>query len=148
LKLFVFYFLVLISLFIIIIIFFFENEQHGGGVRCKLDGCNRVAIGKMQLCRAHGGGSRAPRANPNANISPTMHHDVQHNVQQQEQPQQQQQQQPPPLQQQQQQQQQQMCTPCVPTVPGQPQVSSTVHNGNMYQQGMPTMEHFSTAATG
>lgn len=31
--------------------------QHGGGVRCKLEGCNRVAIGKAQLCRAHGGGS-------------------------------------------------------------------------------------------
>lgn len=32
--------------------------QHGGGVRCKLAGCNRVAIGKLQLCRAHGGGAR------------------------------------------------------------------------------------------
>ena len=32
--------------------------QHGGGVRCKLAGCNRVAIGKVQLCRAHGGGAR------------------------------------------------------------------------------------------
>ena len=32
--------------------------KHGGGVRCKLAGCNRVAIGKVQLCRAHGGGCR------------------------------------------------------------------------------------------
>lgn len=31
--------------------------QHGGGIRCKLEGCNRVAIGKAQLCRAHGGGA-------------------------------------------------------------------------------------------
>jgi hypothetical protein len=30
-------------------------------VRCKLEGCNRVAIGKLQLCRAHGGGAR-PRS--------------------------------------------------------------------------------------
>lgn len=39
---------------------FFPNlvAQHGGGVRCKLAGCNRVAIGKLQLCRAHGGGAR------------------------------------------------------------------------------------------
>jgi hypothetical protein len=28
-------------------------------VRCKLEGCNRVAIGKNQLCRAHGGGARS-----------------------------------------------------------------------------------------
>ena len=34
------------------------DVQHGGGVRCKLAGCNRVAIGKVQLCRAHGGGAR------------------------------------------------------------------------------------------
>ena len=34
------------------------HAQHGGGVRCKLAGCNRVAIGKVQLCRAHGGGAR------------------------------------------------------------------------------------------
>lgn len=33
--------------------------QHGGGVRCKLEGCNRVAIGKAQLCRAHGGGANS-----------------------------------------------------------------------------------------
>ena len=38
---------------------FFVCLQHGGGVRCKLAGCNRVAIGKVQLCRAHGGGARA-----------------------------------------------------------------------------------------
>jgi hypothetical protein len=40
------------------------SPQHGGGIRCKLAGCNRVAIGKMQLCRAHGGGSRAKVAPP------------------------------------------------------------------------------------
>ena len=28
-------------------------------MRCKLAGCNRVAIGKVQLCRAHGGGARS-----------------------------------------------------------------------------------------
>jgi len=28
--------------------------SHGGGVRCRLDGCNRVAVGKLQLCRIHG----------------------------------------------------------------------------------------------
>ena len=28
--------------------------KHGGGVRCKLAGCNRIAIGKVQLCKAHG----------------------------------------------------------------------------------------------
>jgi hypothetical protein len=39
---------------------------HGGGVRCKLEGCNRVAIGKMQLCRAHGGYSSRSRSNRNA----------------------------------------------------------------------------------
>jgi hypothetical protein len=31
--------------------------QHGGGIRCSLAGCNRVAIGKAQLCRSHGGGA-------------------------------------------------------------------------------------------
>lgn len=36
-------------------------------MRCKLEGCNRVAIGKMQLCRAHGGGSKA-RAKSSARI--------------------------------------------------------------------------------
>ena len=35
--------------------------QHGGGVRCKLEGCNRVAIGKLQLCRTHGGGATRSR---------------------------------------------------------------------------------------
>jgi hypothetical protein len=32
-------------------------------VRCKLEGCNRVAIGKLQLCRAHGGGARSRSKN-------------------------------------------------------------------------------------
>lgn len=41
--------------------------QHGGGVRCKLAGCNRVAIGKVQLCRAHGGGARASKNKAAAN---------------------------------------------------------------------------------
>jgi hypothetical protein len=36
-------------------------------VRCKLEGCNRVAIGKLQLCRAHGGGAR-PRRNQNRSL--------------------------------------------------------------------------------
>lgn len=38
-------------------LFLSTTKQHGGGVRCKLAGCNRVAIGKLQLCRTHGGGS-------------------------------------------------------------------------------------------
>jgi hypothetical protein len=44
--------------------------QHGGGVRCKLEGCNRVAIGKLQLCRAHGGGIR-PRSKKSNRSSPS-----------------------------------------------------------------------------
>jgi len=44
------------SLLLFIYILFYV--KHGGGVRCKLAGCNRVAIGKVQLCRAHGGGTR------------------------------------------------------------------------------------------
>ena len=38
---------------------FLHCFQHGGGIRCKLEGCNRVAIGKAQLCRAHGGGAHS-----------------------------------------------------------------------------------------
>ena len=34
--------------------FWFLMVKHGGGVRCKLAGCNRIAIGKVQLCKAHG----------------------------------------------------------------------------------------------
>jgi hypothetical protein len=34
-----------------------SSYQHGGGIRCKLAGCNRVAIGKAQRCRSHGGGA-------------------------------------------------------------------------------------------
>lgn len=41
-------------------------------MRCKLDGCNRVAIGKMQLCRAHGGGSRARTKKSSQELEPTM----------------------------------------------------------------------------
>lgn len=36
-------------------------------MRCKLAGCNRVAIGKVQLCRAHGGGARASKNKAAAN---------------------------------------------------------------------------------
>jgi hypothetical protein len=39
-------------------------------VRCKLEGCNRVAIGKLQLCRAHGGGIR-PRSKKSNRSSPS-----------------------------------------------------------------------------
>lgn len=42
--------------------------QHGGGVRCKLEGCNRVAIGKLQLCRAHGGGARSRPKNRSSGV--------------------------------------------------------------------------------
>ena len=38
-------------------------SAHGEGVRCKLAGCNRVAIGKVQLRRAHGGGTLPRRSN-------------------------------------------------------------------------------------
>lgn len=27
--------------------------SHGGGVRCKLKGCNRLAVSAQQLCRTH-----------------------------------------------------------------------------------------------
>jgi len=30
---------------------------HGGGVRCKLEGCNKAAVGRQQLCRLHSGTS-------------------------------------------------------------------------------------------
>jgi hypothetical protein len=55
---------VLYPLILIPLLTQFVRSQHGGGVRCKLEGCNRVAIGKLQLCRAHGGGAR-PRRNHN-----------------------------------------------------------------------------------
>lgn len=28
---------------------------HGGGVRCKVEGCNKAAVGKFQMCRTHSG---------------------------------------------------------------------------------------------
>lgn len=33
--------------------------SHGGGIRCRLDGCNRVAVGRLQLCRIHGNNNAA-----------------------------------------------------------------------------------------
>lgn len=32
--------------------------KHGGGKRCKFDGCNKSAQGSTDLCKAHGGGKR------------------------------------------------------------------------------------------
>ena len=32
--------------------------SHGGGKRCKFDGCNKSAVGGSNLCTAHGGGRR------------------------------------------------------------------------------------------
>jgi hypothetical protein len=32
--------------------------RHGGGKRCKADGCNKSAVGGSSLCTAHGGGRR------------------------------------------------------------------------------------------
>lgn len=40
----------------------FGTLKHGGGVRCRLESCSRVAVGKQQLCRVHGGGSRQKSA--------------------------------------------------------------------------------------
>ena len=31
---------------------------HGGGKRCRSDGCNKSAVGGSDLCTAHGGGKR------------------------------------------------------------------------------------------
>jgi len=28
---------------------------HGGGIRCKVEGCNKAAVGKFQMCRMHAG---------------------------------------------------------------------------------------------
>jgi len=45
--------------------------QHGGGVRCRLESCTRVAVGKQQLCRLHGGGSSKKSSTDSGSLSPT-----------------------------------------------------------------------------
>lgn len=39
---------------------------HGGGVRCRIKGCNKLAVGMQQLCRTHGPQTSSSSGNPRA----------------------------------------------------------------------------------
>jgi hypothetical protein len=35
-----------------------QTDSHGGGKRCKTDGCSKSAVGGSLFCTGHGGGKR------------------------------------------------------------------------------------------
>ena len=55
---FVYIIFLLFQLLAFLIDFFHSFTSHGGGKRCKMEGCSKSAVGGSHFCTGHGGGKR------------------------------------------------------------------------------------------